>query len=209
MSGSPPSPRVVVGQGRSSRVAARRTTKLSEMRSFSAVVDNAVTLEPRPSPEAAVPDRDNEGMRRPHPALTVASTALLLVLSGCGDEAPGAAEADTGESPSPSATTEKPKPSKSAKPEPEPTPESPTVEVTVSGDQVSPNAEVVELEVGERLTLDITSDRPGELHVHTSPDQYIDFGAGRSTKSFSVERPGSVEVEEHDSGAQVLRLLVQ
>jgi hypothetical protein len=155
-------------------------------------------------------------MRRPHLASTsasiTASAVLLLALAGCGDDTSDAARTGTSESPSPSATTsQEPSPSASAKPRPKPKqePDEVSVDVTVQGDQVSPNAEVLEVEVGEPITLQITSDRPGELHIHSSPEQYVEFGAGRTTERFTVERPGSVEVEEHDSGAQILRVLAQ
>jgi hypothetical protein len=119
-------------------------------------------------------------------------------------------ESGTSESPSPSATTSQ-EPSASSKPRPKPaaSPDELSVDVTVQGDQVSPNAQVLEVEVGEPITLEITSDRPGELHIHSSPEQYVEFGPGRSTERFTIERPGSVEVEEHESGAQVLRVLAE
>jgi hypothetical protein len=155
-------------------------------------------------------------MRRPHlarsPATIAASAVLLLTLSGCGDDPAEPTEAGTSESPSPSATTsQEPSPSTSPKPRPKPAESADelSVDVTVQGDQVSPNAEVLEVEVGEPITLQITSDRPGELHIHSSPEQYVQFGPGRSTERFTVERPGSVEVEEHESGAQILRVLAQ
>lgn len=160
-------------------------------------------------------------MRRPHLASSSASLAatalLLLALTGCGDDPSEPAETGTAESPSPSATTsQEPSPSPSAEPDESEQPEQPgqgsegvSVDVTVQGDQVSPNAEVLEVEVGEPITLQITSDRPGELHIHSSPEQYVEFGSGRTTERFTVDRPGSVEVEEHDSGAQILRVLAQ
>jgi glucose/arabinose dehydrogenase len=155
-------------------------------------------------------------MRRPHPtrssARIAASALVLLALTGCGQESADPAEPETSSSPDPTTTTsQEPSPSTSAKPRAkrEQSPDEVRVEVTVQGDVVSPNAEVLEVEVGEPITLAITSDRPGELHIHSSPEQYVEFPAGRTTESFAVERPGSVEVEEHESGAQILRVLAQ
>lgn len=88
-------------------------------------------------------------------------------------------------------------------------PAGPSIDVTVEGDQVSPNAESLEIEVGQPLTLNIVSDRAGEFHVHAKPEQYIDFEAGNTTTELVVETPGSVEIEEHDSGAVIALLEVR
>ncbi|GAA5156290.1 hypothetical protein GCM10023340_43710 [Nocardioides marinquilinus] len=82
-------------------------------------------------------------------------------------------------------------------------PAGPTLDITIEGDDISPNAEELELGTGEPLTLVITSDRAGELHVHSKPEQYVEFDAGTSEHELVVETPGEVEVEEHDSDAVV------
>jgi plastocyanin len=74
---------------------------------------------------------------------------------------------------------------------------------------VTPVAQSVEVEVGETVTLEVTSDRAGELHVHSTPEQYKQFEQGRSTISMVFDKPGAVDVEEHESHALVLRVLVQ
>jgi hypothetical protein len=112
----------------------------------------------------------------------------------------------TAESPSPS-KSKSPKPSKQTSP-PESVDEV-TVDVTIKGDDVTPVAQQVELGVGETLVLNITSDRAGELHVHSSPEQELAFPAGSSNVDVTIDKPGSVDIEEHDSGALLVRVLVK
>lgn len=83
-----------------------------------------------------------------------------------------------------------------------------TVTVTVKGDQVTPNGERVEVGTGQKVTLDITADRAGELHVHSSPEQEIPFDEGHTTAHVTIDRPGVVEIEEHESDVVVLQLEV-
>ena len=151
----------------------------------------------------------------PHPRLRRTLIALTLTsalaLSGCGSDEP---EADSTSSASPAAS-DSPSPSTSKKPkQPKETtpPESVdevVVDVTVAGNDVTPVAQSVELGVGETLLLEINSDRAGELHVHSSPEQFADFEAGASELDFTFDKPGSVDIEEHESGALIVRVLVQ
>jgi plastocyanin len=83
------------------------------------------------------------------------------------------------------------------------------IDVTVKGDKVTPAAEPVTVAVGEKVELHVTSDRDGELHVHSSPEHEFEFKPGSSTFSFTLDQPGSVVVEEHVSDSLVLKLLVQ
>jgi hypothetical protein len=148
-------------------------------------------------------------LRRTLIALT-ATTALAL--SGCGSDEPESAQSTPGASPT---ASDSPSPSKSKKPKrskettaPESVDEV-VVDVTIAGNDVTPVAQSVELAVGETLLLEVNSDRAGELHVHSSPEQFADFEAGASELDFTFDKPGSVDIEEHDSGALVVRVLVQ
>lgn len=138
----------------------------------------------------------------PRPVIVAAATLTAgLVLSACGSADEPAPTAET----TPSATT-----SASATPSgsPSPTeaePEGTRVDVTIRGNDISPNAEKVKVGLGEEITLAIVSDRDGEFHVHSTPEQVIPFGPGRSEATLSFDRPGLVDVEEHESH----KLLVQ
>jgi hypothetical protein len=83
------------------------------------------------------------------------------------------------------------------------------VAVTVKGDRVTPTAEPITISVGQTVELDVTSDRDGELHVHSSPEHELAFKPGRSTFRFRLDQPGSVIVEEHVSDSLVLKILVR
>ncbi|ANH40499.1 hypothetical protein I601_4104 [Nocardioides dokdonensis FR1436] len=88
-------------------------------------------------------------------------------------------------------------------------PAGPTIEVRIEGDKVAPNAEELSLAVNETLVWNITSDRAGELHVHSKPEQFVEFGEGETRAEMTVETPGSVEVEDHETSAVVAILEVR
>jgi hypothetical protein len=138
---------------------------------------------------------------------TLASTlALFLALGGCADDPTDASPPDqAAPSPSESAPSSEKKP---AKPKPE-EPQGPVLEVAIDGDEVSPNSQRIELARGEPLVIEFRSDRAGELHVHSKPEQFVDFPAGSSTRELVVDVPGVVEVEEHETGIVVAQLAVQ
>lgn len=132
-------------------------------------------------------------MRRALAAFAVAA----LVLTGCGEsEEPATRQATVSESPEPSG-------SPSQEPEPEP------IEVEIEGDRVEPNGMLVKAAAGETVTLAVKSDRAAELHVHSSPEQVLEVEPGESTLELVIERPGIVDIEEHDSGLVVLQLEVR
>jgi hypothetical protein len=156
--------------------------------------------------------------RTPHtpPALRrvarVAAPALVLPLvlglGGCGAGSPESAE-----------TTQSPAPESASPSEPAAGTRSPaedkgdgsganagTIEITVEGGSFDPTGERVEATVGEELVLEITSDAPGELHVHSIPEQYVTFGRGTTSASIPIEQPGIIEVEDHGSGAVILQV---
>jgi hypothetical protein len=97
----------------------------------------------------------------------VAFSGLLLGLAGCG----GAAQA-------PSAGL--------------------TVDITIAHGQVTPANATLQAAVKQPITLHVTSDVPDELHVHSVPDHKFEVAAAANqTFQFSVDVPGSVDVELH------------
>jgi glucose/arabinose dehydrogenase len=133
----------------------------------------------------------------------------ILALAGCG--ADDTATSDTSDAPTASAgasesaddASESPTPEQSAPPEQE------AVEVEIEGSTITPNGRRLEVEAGEPITLDITSDRSGELHVHAKPEQELDVKKGSSTIDLTIDTPGVVDVEEHESGVVILQLEVR
>jgi len=83
------------------------------------------------------------------------------------------------------------------------------VTVTREGDTFTPNGERIELGVGQTLVLTVTADEAGEFHVHSTPEQEIEYDAGTSEHEITIDRPGVVEVESHEPASVVLQLEVR
>jgi hypothetical protein len=131
---------------------------------------------------------------------------LLVALAGCAEDPADESPVDEAAStPSETATSAGKEPARS-KPE---EPQGPVLEVTIDGEDVSPNGQRIELSRGEPLVIEFRSDRAGELHVHAKPEQFVEFPAGSSTRELVIDVPGLVEVEEHETGAVVAQLEVQ
>ncbi len=81
------------------------------------------------------------------------------------------------------------------------------IELTFEGTEAPPT-ERVQVEPGEEVELVIKSDRAGELHVHSSPEQTLEYAAGTTTFKLTIDQPGVVDVERHEPEALVLQLEV-
>ena len=143
------------------------------------------------------------------------ATILLLTLgvTACGDDTASEPESDS--SPTTSATSS---PSESASEEATSTPsestqtpeaERPTIEITFEGGTVTPNGERVAVPMGQEIDLVITADQPGELHVHSTPEQELSYEAGTSTLPLVIDQPGIVEVESPDPALVIVQLEVR
>jgi hypothetical protein len=86
-----------------------------------------------------------------------------------------------------------------------------TVAVTLTreGDSFSPNGERIELAVDQTLVLTVDADESGEIHVHSTPEQEIEYDAGTSEHELVIDRPGVVEVESHEPDVVLLQLEVR
>ncbi|HYF74390.1 MAG TPA: hypothetical protein VD864_16295 [Nocardioides sp.] len=120
---------------------------------------------------------------------TVASLAVLLsalpALAACGGS-------DSSDSPDPADAGPK------------------VIEVTIEGDSVTPNGERVEVAVGQDVELEVTADVPGEIHVHSSPEQALEYDAGTQTVTIEgIDKPGTVDVESHDPAKVIVQLEVR
>jgi plastocyanin len=137
-------------------------------------------------------------VRRAPTAAVAVVVAFALV--SCG-------EAEDGASAEPTATAASP----SASPSPTAGEDAATesIEIEIEGDRVTPNGKQVEVAAGEEVTFAVTSDRAAELHVHSSPEQLLEVGKGETTATVVIERPGLVDVEEHETGLVVVQLEVR
>ena len=83
------------------------------------------------------------------------------------------------------------------------------VDITFDGDTVTPNGERIDAKVGEPITLNIDADAPGELHVHSTPEQEVAYDAGTSTHEVTFDQPGIVDIESHELGNIVVQVEVR
>lgn len=114
-------------------------------------------------------------------AAAAAALILLALTSACGDEE---------------------KPSGSSDPK--------VIEVTFDGDSVTPSGERVEVSRGQDVQLEITADQPGEIHVHSTPEQELEYDAGTSTQTIEgIDQPGTVDVESHTLEKIIVQLEVR
>lgn len=83
------------------------------------------------------------------------------------------------------------------------------IEVTFRGDSVTPNGDRVEVRAGAPVELVVRADRPGEIHVHSSPEQELEYDAGTTTLRLEIDQPGVVDVESHDLEKTIVQLEVR
>ena len=84
-----------------------------------------------------------------------------------------------------------------------------TINITFTGDSVSPNGERVEVEVGQPIELVVKADEGGEIHVHSTPEQELAYEAGTTTLKLTIDKPGVVDVEAHDLEQTIVQLEVR
>src|SRR5689334_21311642 len=55
------------------------------------------------------------------------------------------------------------------------------IAVTFSGDKVTPSGDRIDVSVNQPIELDVTADKAGEIHVHSDPEQELEYGVGTTT----------------------------
>lgn len=76
------------------------------------------------------------------------------------------------------------------------------IEITFNGSDVTPNGTQIDVQVGQPIELVVTADKPGEIHVHSSPEeQEFEYRAGSGPDNHlsvnPIPAPGQVTVESH------------
>lgn len=85
-----------------------------------------------------------------------------------------------------------------------------TINVTISGDSVTPNGDRVSVKVGQPIEIVVKADAAGEIHVHSSPEHELEYSAGTTTlKPFEIDKPGIVTVESHALEKTIVQLEVK
>lgn len=117
----------------------------------------------------------------PHVLLSVVGLGLAAALTACGGQEDSSGTA--------------------------PTPQEPVVvEISFSDGTVDPMGERVQVGVGQEIILAVTADEAGELHAHTTEELTLDYPAGESELTMTVDQPGVVDVESHDLDQVVVQL---
>ena len=135
-------------------------------------------------------------------ALICGAVILGQLLSGCTP----AAEPQATTSPSTvvSSPSEPSSPDTSATPSPVESPSltadyALTINIEISGRKTIPNGEKINVRVGQQVILNVISDTDDEIHAHIGEEGYeLPVRAGRPARgSFTIDSPGSFEIESH------------
>ena len=148
-------------------------------------------------------------------AAALLPTLGMLVLAGCGgsDSSGG-----TSPSPSPSATaTDLPtsatpsapntsSPSNTADPSGEQA--DVTINVTVANGKVNPRGATIKVKAGQTVLVTAVSDAEDEVHIHDY-DKELPLTPGKpASVKFTANMKGTFEIETHESGKLVAKLVV-
>jgi plastocyanin len=144
-------------------------------------------------------------MSRGRLTLVVAALAVWLT-AGCGGNTSTNGSSSAGAQGASSATSS----STAATSSQQPQSGAASFDVTIAHGEVTPSNATWQAKVGQPITVRVTSDAPDELHVHSSPDHEFEVAAApNQTFSFTVDVPGSVEIELHKLDRAVATLQVQ
>jgi hypothetical protein len=74
-----------------------------------------------------------------------------------------------------------------------------TIDITIANGKTTPSGEKINVPVGEKVILNVTSDTDDEVHAHIGgPGYELEVKAGTPAKGeFTIDSPGSFEVESH------------
>ena len=154
-------------------------------------------------------------MRRGWLIVLVAVLAAGLV-AGCGGSKSTSASSSSSGQASSSAATSSGAPSGTSSSAPsssgsqQPPAGAAVFDVTISQGQVTPTNATWQAKVGQSITIRVTSDAADELHVHSSPDHEFEVeAAANQLFTFTIDVPGSVEIELHKLDKTVATLQVQ
>jgi hypothetical protein len=85
-----------------------------------------------------------------------------------------------------------------------------TIDVRFEGASVTPNGERVNVAVGQPIEFVVTADAPGEIHVHSDPEQQLEYEKGTTIlKLKGFNTAGIIEVESHALEKTIVQLEVR
>ncbi|MDO7868312.1 hypothetical protein [Nocardioides jiangxiensis] len=126
-------------------------------------------------------------------ALTALAVTGSLTLAACASEGTTADPTQAPTMSSSGSTSETAAPAK-------------VIDITVKDGKVTPNGATIKVPVGKPIELRVTSDASGELHIHTTPAQALNYTPGTHSTTITIPRPGRVEAELEETGTLVANL---
>lgn len=128
--------------------------------------------------------------------------AVFLALAGCGGEG-----TEVSASPTSTVTTTATPPSTDAAPAG--TEDVTVVEIVIADGEVVGGPARTEVDLGDTVRFDVTSDTDDHVHVH-GYDLFADVEAGGTAElEFTADIPGQFEVELEDAGFGIAELVVR
>ena len=129
---------------------------------------------------------------------------FALIAAGCGrSQKPSALQ------PSDSSASTSPSQVAASSPSSSPAFQGKLVRLSYRGGVVSPTLQEVEVKLGEKVRIELDSDRAEELHVHAY-DQKVDVAPGQTAVlEFIADIPGSFEVELEKGKVTLFELTVK
>lgn len=125
-----------------------------------------------------------------------------FVATGCGSGPATTA----GPSTSPTAAATTPSPA-AATPSPS---AGPVITVTIGAGSVTPTNAQAEAAVGQPIVLAVSSDVADSIHVHSIPEHVFEVQPRPAQRfEFTVDVPGSVDVELHDLNRTIVTIAVR
>jgi hypothetical protein len=151
-------------------------------------------------------------------ALALLPALGMLVLAGCGDDsgagssptspstAPTSAPSTVATPPAPTSTPPGSTPSNTTDPSGEQA--DVTINVTVANGKVNPSGSSIKVKAGQTVLITAVSDAADELHIH-GYDKELELQPGKpASVKFTANMKGTFEVETHESGKLVAKLVV-
>ena len=84
------------------------------------------------------------------------------------------------------------------------------MDIAIKDGKVTPQGDRVDVKVGQKVTLHITSDVEEAIHVHSEPEHEYEVGPGDDVeKSFTIDTPGQIAVEAHHLDLTIVQLVVR
>lgn len=135
-------------------------------------------------------------------SLSLASAVIIVGATAC-----GSAPAPAVDSSAPGATSS----IASAVTPPAPATSSGTViDVTISQGSVAPTNAEAAAAVGQPIVLEVSSDAPDSIHVHSVPEHVFEVQARPDQRfEFTVDVPGRVDVELHELNRTIVTITVR